>query len=143
MLTAVALPAGNIISFASRRDEINTISLNQKLALEGRLHLPKIVGDSLQIFRVLNLSADLALSSLGIWEPIPEKCSPAENIAAILVPGLAFDQDHFRLGYGKGHHDRLLAHLSCPSFGIGFLEQLTDRLPREIHDRPVTKLLLF
>jgi len=55
----------------------------------------------------------------------------------IVVPALAFDGKGFRLGYGGGYYDRLLASSSCPSVGLAFDELLLDELPHEAWDRPV------
>jgi 5-formyltetrahydrofolate cyclo-ligase len=134
--------SGNVLSFASFGSEINTQFLNQKLARENRLILPKIIGDELHLFHVDDLSK-LSLSNWGVPEPIPSLCRPAEKIDTILVPGLAFDKDHFRLGYGKGHYDRLLSKISAVTIGVGFIEQLAEKLPREPHDRSVDRLLLI
>jgi 5-formyltetrahydrofolate cyclo-ligase len=63
----------------------------------------------------------------------------------ILVPGLAFDSEYYRLGYGKGYYDRLLAETPhIPAWGVGFHEQMSpEPLPRDTWDLPVQKVLLF
>lgn len=57
----------------------------------------------------------------------------------VLVPGLAFDRDGHRLGYGAGHYDRTLAALRTEgpviAVGICYDAQVVDGLPREDHDR--------
>jgi 5-formyltetrahydrofolate cyclo-ligase len=82
----------------------------------------------------------------GVLEPDPTRCSkvPLEAISAVLVPGVVFDAAHRRLGYGKGHYDRFLSKLSCPFWGVGFKEQLSERpLEAEPHDISLTDLHLF
>jgi 5-formyltetrahydrofolate cyclo-ligase len=132
---------GNVLSFASFGSEIDTQFLNQKLARENRLILPKVIGDELHLLHVDDLSK-ISLSKWGVPEPILSLCRPAEKIDTILVPGLAFDKDHFRLGYGKGHYDRLLSKISALTIGVGFIEQLAEKLPREPHDQSVDRLFL-
>jgi 5-formyltetrahydrofolate cyclo-ligase len=56
----------------------------------------------------------------------------------VLVPGIAFDADGYRLGHGGAWYDNLLKilkHNNCVNIlGVCFKEQLTEKLPREIHD---------
>jgi 5-formyltetrahydrofolate cyclo-ligase len=53
----------------------------------------------------------------------------------ILAPVLAFDREGFRLGYGKGYYDRLLAETAAPAIGLAFADQELAVIPREAHDR--------
>jgi 5-formyltetrahydrofolate cyclo-ligase len=135
-----------IVSFASMRQEINLWPFNDLLVKQQRLALPKIVGDELQLFTVTNFDDDLELSPWNILEPNLKKCRPIafKNISCILVPALAYDPLHMRLGYGKGHYDRLLKHIPQPKLGVGFKEQLSlQPLPIEDHDRRLDELHLF
>lgn len=142
-LSKTTFPQGMIASFASFRDEINTLPLNTCLAQKKSLALPKVEGHELIFYIVDHLEKQLALSPQELPEPIPSLCAPAQTLNVILVPGLAFDLEHHRLGYGKGHYDRYLKEHSTLSIGIGFKEQLTQRLPYKPHDITLHKLLLF
>ncbi len=70
--------------------------------------------------------------------------------ALILVPGLSFDEDGVRLGYGRGYYDRFLRELyrrniprGIPMYtaGLAFEACMAVRLPREAHDIPVQYVL--
>jgi 5-formyltetrahydrofolate cyclo-ligase len=66
------------------------------------------------------------------------------QISCILVPGLVFDKNNYRLGYGLGFYDKLLKNKKCPTIGIGFFEQLfKDSLPIEEHDIKLNQVMLF
>lgn len=55
-----------------------------------------------------------------------------------LVPGLAFDREGFRLGYGGGFYDAFLPDFPGASIGLARACQLVDRLAvRDAHDVPV------
>lgn len=98
---------------------------------------------SLDLFLVENL--DEQLEEVGIHEPIPTVCQKVmpSTIDLVLVPGLAFDVDHFRLGYGKGHYDQLLPRIKGLTIGVGFQEQLSAApLPRDPWDVSLQKILL-
>lgn len=131
LLTLPLPKKGFILSFASLPHEISTRLLNERLALEGRLLLPRIEGKQLKAYQVQSLN-DLVPGPFKLLEPKP--LLPAEP-AFILVPGLAFDDLHHRVGYGKGFYDRFLAlYPHTPTLGVGFTQQKVKALPVAPHD---------
>ncbi|MCH9628118.1 MAG: 5-formyltetrahydrofolate cyclo-ligase [Chlamydiales bacterium] len=127
-------------------DEIDTSLFNRYLATTHRLLLPKVVGSALKIYHVTDLNKELERQAFGLLEPIPALCreASAEEIEVVLVPALGFDQKKHRIGYGKGYYDRFLSTLpACPTIGVGFHEQLIERLPTEATDHSLTHLSLF
>jgi 5-formyltetrahydrofolate cyclo-ligase len=73
------------------------------------------------------------LPSKGHWLGAGADCAPD----VIVVPGLAFSGDGFRLGRGGGFYDRLLASWrpSAGVIGICFEEQLREGFETEAHDQ--------
>jgi 5-formyltetrahydrofolate cyclo-ligase len=140
-------PFKNILSFYSIKSEININLLNQDLAKEHRLLLPKIEDIGLSAHRIERLD-QLHPSYFGLLEPHPDFSHPVtlEQIDCILVPALGFDRLCHRIGYGKGHYDQLLEKLkhSPYTIGVGFQEQLCIQpLPTEEHDIRLNEVLLF
>jgi len=64
-------------------------------------------------------------------------------VQLLLVPGLVFDDDGHRMGYGRGFYDALLAQLpeDILTVGVGFEAQMHLPVPIEPHDWPVASLL--
>jgi 5-formyltetrahydrofolate cyclo-ligase len=64
-------------------------------------------------------------------------------VQLLLVPGLAFDEDGYRIGYGRGFYDALLARLpeDVLTVGVGFEAQMHQPVPKDPHDWPVQALL--
>ena len=92
--------------------------------------------------------ATLTPGAHGIPEPLgkPGLCIPDAELqhALCLVPGLAFDRDGYRLGYGKGYYDRFLAQnapATLVTLGICCEALLMDRLPRGTYDVPVQRII--
>jgi len=135
-----------ILSFASFSQEINLWPLNGVLCRQKKLLLPRIEKEDITVYKVADLERDLCKGSYEIFEPNPETCEKVDLslVEYVLVPGLGFDHAYERLGYGKGHYDRILAKINGKKEGIGFKEQLlADLLPKESHDQTLDGLWLF
>jgi 5-formyltetrahydrofolate cyclo-ligase len=94
----------------------------------------------LRLYRVRDPRAELSPGVLGIPEPrdgLPEVAP--ESIDWVLVPGLAFDEQGYRLGRGAGHYDRLVPRLRSDAicWGLCLSCQLVPRLRIEPHDMPL------
>lgn len=136
-----------VLSFHSFSDEIHTHILNVQLSAQNKLLLPKIDGDSLMIFQVFDVCKELKQNAWGLYEPNPALCTAFQwdKIDCVLVPGLGFDLSKQRIGYGKGHYDKLLLKIpQAKRIGIGFKEQLASQtLPCEPHDIVLDEVLLI
>jgi 5-formyltetrahydrofolate cyclo-ligase len=88
---------------------------------------------------------DLEKKESGLIEPKKEKiCStPLEKIDLVVVPGVCFDLEGYRIGYGGGFYDRLLrkAPRKTVLVGLCFEENLEQRLPRQSHDAKINKII--
>ncbi|MCQ2431071.1 MAG: 5-formyltetrahydrofolate cyclo-ligase [Clostridia bacterium] len=77
----------------------------------------------------------------GIREPGPDcpvLCPDCSSV--ILVPGLVYDTDGYRVGFGKGYYDRFLASFPGISVGIVYDEFVLPHVPRGEFDLPVNCL---
>jgi len=62
----------------------------------------------------------------------------------VIVPGLAFDSENYRLGYGGGYYDTFLAeHPTAFTVGIAYPFQHINSVPKEAHDACLDKLLVL
>lgn len=82
-------------------------------------------------------------NSGGLWEPTATSATvDVSQISALLLPGLAFDRQGGRLGYGQGFFDRTLQSYQGLIIGIAWDEQIhSQALPLEPHDRRVNILI--
>lgn len=118
------------------------------LSMDKTVVLPRIqrAENRLEIRQVRSLNEDLVSGVWGLKEPNPLRCPEIEpaRLDCILVPGVAFDLQGNRMGYGAGFYDRLLSdpELVAPRIAACFPEQLVDSIPTEAHDLPVDTLVM-
>jgi 5-formyltetrahydrofolate cyclo-ligase len=83
----------------------------------------------------------LSLGPYGIWQPtVQQESLLPPHIDLILVPCLAGDRQGYRLGYGGGYYDRLLAQpqwCQLPTLGIVFASAYGQPLPQDPWDQPL------
>lgn len=96
--------------------------------------IPRIKKGGEMVFHVYE-PEKLVRHRYGMLEPDKVCASiPVDKIQLTLVPGLAFDLQGWRLGYGGGFYDRFLAHYQGISAGITFHELIQTQIPRAAHD---------
>ena len=69
---------------------------------------------------------------LGVMEPIGNIY--LGNIDLIIVPGISFDKELNRLGFGKGYYDKFLSENNIFKVGICFEKQIVSKLPVDSYD---------
>jgi len=121
--------AQNIMAYAAMGREADVAPYWEKEWAEGKtILLPRVKGEYMEAVRFRGWR-ETRPGPFGIKEPEGEPFSPAA-IEVVLVPGLVFDYNGHRLGYGKGYYDRFLPLLTADAFfcGIAFELQLVDRV---------------
>jgi len=104
---------------------------------------PRWNGETYELARLNSLDSGLRRGPMGILEPADADIVNPSDVAAWIVPGLAFTPDGRRLGYGGGWYDRLLSASSATSLKIGVAHdfQIVGDLPCEAHDVPVDRVV--
>lgn len=133
-----------VLGFASYGSEIRTDRILQETIRMGKqLYLPKIMGDEMLFFRVKDM-CELQVGYKGIREPqgaggqyIYVQRAEGTCRVLLLMPGVAFDAERGRMGYGKGFYDRFLTDkpgVIARSIGIAHACQLVEKVPCEETD---------
>jgi 5-formyltetrahydrofolate cyclo-ligase len=148
----VALPeyarAASVLATMSIGSEWSTRAFLDRARADGKtVVLPRITPPPrhLEIHAVDDMARDLVPGVWDIPEPDPQRCRKLEfsDVDFALVPALAVDREGFRLGYGAGYFDRLLAGRGKRPFCVTALPAafIVPQLPREPHDVPVDRVL--
>lgn len=79
----------------------------------------------------------------GINEPIPKMTKQIHNhdIDLLIVPGVIFDKHGYRIGYGGGYYDRMLADYKGITLSLCSERQIVEQIPREEYDLPVEQII--
>lgn len=119
--------------YKNMKNEVNLSLLEEYLKESGKIILfPRVIGNKLLFFYNVDI---FERSSFGVQEPVyAEKNIFHGKIDLIIVPGVAFDKNNNRLGYGKGYYDLFLKNKDIYKIGVCFSEQLRDYIPIDWHD---------
>lgn len=148
-----------ILTYVSCRSEVMTDSLILAALKAGKkVGVPKVEGDIMNFYYINGLD-DLEAGYFGVREPkqhiISDTSLSSGNRTAdplvsdpsgclMIVPGLAFDTELNRIGYGKGFYDKyFLAHKdkSFVKCGIAFDIQLCKKIEADRYDQPLDMLV--
>lgn len=129
--------AACIALYSPVQQEIDTGLLFSKARADAkRVLYPLVCGITLEFIEVIE-SGQCTPGAFGIPEPCQTgKDQSLEEVDLIVVPGVAFDLQGHRIGFGKGYYDRCLDQLSQHTTVVGLCHdfQLVDRIPAEGHD---------
>lgn len=128
------LQAETVCLYYPLEKEVNLLPLAKKAWSMGKkTAFPRVAGKEMQFFQADSF-AEFQEGSFHVMEPVGNT-QIYQRDALILVPGLGFDSQCARIGYGGGYYDRYFA--ACPhrhKLGAAFGVQLVENLyPRE-HD---------
>ena len=136
-----------IYTYVACGSEINTDRIIEKAWEDGKkIAVPKVLSKGVMEFYYIKSFDDLKSGFCDIKEPdIKEntECAKDENVL-IVVPGLAFDNKHNRIGYGGGYYDRYLKthrNINFIRVSLAYDFQLFDSLIVENHDEKIDALI--
>ncbi len=157
------LEAGSICFYYPLGNEVDLLSsANLALSMGKEVYFPRTEGSRMEFYRVTDLE-HFQEGAFHVMEPegslrlTPEewrkepffqsgRCRREDGISRtgvlILAPGVAFDRQKQRLGYGKGYYDRYLTEISgAVTAGIAYGCQIAEKLPAEERDIPMDYMI--
>jgi len=134
--------AKTIYGYINNNQEVQTRALLEQALRDGKqVALAKCYGSDMRFIYTEDLT-QITKSSSGIPEPIDDEPVADDETALVLMPGLAFDLQGHRLGYGGGYYDKFLsAQPHHPTVALCFDFQILDHLDTDPHDVPVDLVL--
>jgi len=133
--------ARTLLLYWSIHGEVYTHDFIRHWCDEKTIILPVVDGDRLRLAPFVNEQSLRFHAALSLYEPQGCDYSSPETIALAIVPGIAFDRNHHRLGRGGGYYDRLLPQLHTYNIGVCFDFQLFHTIPIEKYDVPMDEVV--
>ena len=121
--------------YYSMDDEVSTISLiDYSLKIGKEVCIPKTMENSEMEFYMISDRNNLSKSKFGILEPTSNNLVDPKTIDLMIVPGVVFSKELYRIGYGSGYYDRYLLKTNSYKIGLSFKETLVDFVPHDEYD---------
>jgi 5-formyltetrahydrofolate cyclo-ligase len=134
--------AKSIYGYLPYNQEVRTVSMLEQAIRDGkRVAVPKCYGDEMRFVWMEDLSK-VEKGYANIPEPIADDPIADDETALVLMPGLAFDPQGNRMGYGGGFYDKFLEkEPNHPTLALCYDFQMLPHLETEAHDIPVDTVL--
>ena len=131
--------AKSVFVFISYKSEVDTRGIIEDILADGKkLLVPLVKGSEMIAVEVKGID-DLEPNKMGILEP--KSGNEVTDVDLTITPGLAFDKNGFRLGYGGGYYDKFFAKVDTIRMGIGYSDQYVESLVHEDYDKALEYLL--
>lgn len=137
-------PCKTVMIYVSTPIEVNTIPIIETAFADGKsVAVPKCIpGTRKMEFYYINSLEDLEPGTFSVLEPKEglqmvtdfDKC-------LMIMPGIQFDANGYRIGYGKGYYDRYMAKYPGFSAGLCYDWELRRHLCHGRFDRPVSAIV--
>ena len=134
--------AATIYGYLPYNQEVRTTPMLEQALRDGkRIAVPKVYGEEMKFIYMEDLS-QVEKGYAGIPEPIADDPIADDETALVLMPGMAFDPQGHRIGYGGGFYDKFLAsEPNHPTLALCYEFQMLPSLETEEHDIPVDCVL--
>ncbi len=142
LATQQYIDAKTIYGYLPYNQEVRTIPILEQALRDGKtVAVPKVYGDEMRFICLQDLTK-VEAGFAGIPEPVEDGPVANDKNALVLMPGLAFDSQGHRMGYGGGFYDKFLANEpEHPTIALCYDFQVFAHLETDAHDIPVDCVL--
>ncbi|MFV0519994.1 MAG: 5-formyltetrahydrofolate cyclo-ligase [Lachnospirales bacterium] len=135
----------NILTYVSINFEVDTRKIIEQAFKDGKnVYVPYCTKEKcvMNFYKITSIDA-LKQTKFGTFEPVPDeqKLYVKEDSTICIVPGLVFDKNGYRIGYGGGYYDFYLNHNTILTIGLIYEKFLIDNILKDDYDERVNILL--
>jgi len=130
-----------ILTYVSLKDEVDTMKLIRYSFKQGKkVAVPKCEGEDITFYYINSLE-ELEKRKFGILEPKTNEIVNDFANSICIIPGVVFDKQNNRMGYGKGFYDRFLENYKGIKTGLTYKECICDKIDTDINDIKMDKVI--
>lgn len=137
--------AGTVFVYVPVKNEVDTTELIGEMMRSGKRVAVPFINPATKTMGASELRdlSELGNGHFGTLEPKKEFLRPIapQDIELSIIPGIAFDSNGNRLGYGHGYYDNFLSKTNSPAIALAFDFQIVDRISNDSHDVRVDKVI--
>ncbi|MBI4777353.1 5-formyltetrahydrofolate cyclo-ligase [Candidatus Desantisbacteria bacterium] len=136
--------SSSILFYVATRSEVQTEGMIKQAIQQGkRVFVPvtDIGNKRLLVSELHDFDIELAKGAYGILEPmeIYQRFVPLSEVETIIVPGVAFDLQGYRIGYGGGYYDRMIEQIEGTKVAQAFLPVTKGTVEPSPHPSPMRR----
>lgn len=125
-----------VLIYVSTSEEVDTINMIKYFLKTKKVGVPKVIDNEI-VFCYIESLDELEKGYFGILEPINDNYIKDFSNCIIIVPGICFSKDGYRIGYGGGFYDRFFKNHSIFSIGLCYRECLIESFNIDETDKSV------
>ena len=136
-----------IMIYIAFNNEVKTKNIIKKmLAADKKVIVPITNSEKKKLYlsEIKNFDKELEVGAYGVLEPKKQyrRLVSPSDLDLIIMPGVAFDENGNRIGYGGGYYDRLLSDIpQVETIALAFEEQLINRVKTNQYDQQVKQII--
>lgn len=134
------LSSKTLLIYISINSEVDTIKIINYFLNAKNIAVPKIIDNNMFFCYVTNLN-DLTPGKYNIPEPTNENIVTDFDNAICIVPGICYDKENYRIGYGKGYYDRFLSKNKIKTIGLCYKECMIEKIDNDKYDYKIDEVI--
>ena len=132
--------SNTILIYVSKDSEVDTINLINYFLKFKKVAVPKVNDNIIEFFYINSLD-DLEEGCFNVLEPITNKKVTDFNNVLCITPGICFNKEGYRIGYGKGYYDRFFSKHKIYAIGLCYQECLINDIFANSYDIKVNEVI--
>lgn len=134
------LSSKTLLIYISINSEVDTIKIINYFLNTKNIAVPKIIDNNMFFCYVTNLN-DLTPGKYNIPEPTNENIVTDFDNAICIVPGICYDKENYRVGYGKGYYDTFLSKNKIKTIGLCYKECMIEKIDNDKYDYKIDEVI--
>lgn len=134
------LSSKTLLIYISINSEVDTIKIINYFLNTKNIAVPKIIDNNMYFCYITNLN-DLTPGKYNIPEPTNENIVTDFDNSICIVPGICYDKENYRIGYGKGYYDRFLSKNKIKTIGLCYKECMIEKIDNDKYDYKIDEVI--